>query len=98
MKLVITQYAELELELIYDYLWLEASPTIAEGVLENIYQAIIQLTKFPHKAAIETYISSNYIYRRSVVGRYKIIYRIEGDTIYVTDVFDSRRDPLEMMP
>ena len=32
-------------------------------------------------------------HRRIVVGHFKIIYRVLGKTIVVTDIFDSRRDP-----
>lgn len=32
-------------------------------------------------------------HRRIVVGHFKIIYRVVGKTILVTDIFDSRRDP-----
>lgn len=31
-------------------------------------------------------------HRRIVVGHFKIIYRIEGQVIYITDFFDSRQD------
>ena len=35
-------------------------------------------------------------HRRLVVGKFKVIYRIEGYTIYVTDIFDARQDPGKM--
>jgi len=35
-------------------------------------------------------------YRRLVEGHYKIIYRIEDEYIYITDIFDSRQDPDKM--
>jgi len=35
-------------------------------------------------------------HRRLVQSHYKIIYRIEGNTIYITDIFDSRQDPAKM--
>jgi len=35
-------------------------------------------------------------HRRIVEGNYKIIYRIHGDTVYVTDIFDSRQNPIKM--
>jgi len=35
-------------------------------------------------------------HRRLVENHYKIIYRIEGDYIYITDIFDSRQDPEKM--
>jgi hypothetical protein len=35
-------------------------------------------------------------HRRTIEGHFKIIYRVEGETIYVTDFFDSRQDPAKM--
>ena len=40
--------------------------------------------------------STPFEYRRLVVGNFKIIYRIEGEVIYVTDTFDARQDPKRM--
>ena len=35
-------------------------------------------------------------HRRIIDGNYKIIYRIEGEAIVITDIFDSRQDPEKM--
>ena len=35
-------------------------------------------------------------HRRIIENHYKIIYRVEGEIIYVTDIFDSRQDPAKM--
>ncbi|MDX9847914.1 MAG: type II toxin-antitoxin system RelE/ParE family toxin [Tenuifilaceae bacterium] len=35
-------------------------------------------------------------HRRLVVSHYKIIYRIIEESIYITDIFDSRQDPDKM--
>lgn len=35
-------------------------------------------------------------HRRLIEGNYKIIYRVEGENIYITDIFDSRQDPSKM--
>jgi hypothetical protein len=35
-------------------------------------------------------------HRRLVESHYKIIYRVVGEYIYVTDIFDSRQDPDKM--
>jgi hypothetical protein len=35
-------------------------------------------------------------HRRLVESHYKIIYRVAGENIYVTDIFDSRQDPDKM--
>ena len=33
---------------------------------------------------------------QSLVSHYKIIYRVIGETIYITDIFDSGQDPDKM--
>jgi hypothetical protein len=35
-------------------------------------------------------------HRRLVFNQYKIIYYIQDDCIYITDIFDSRQDPSKM--
>jgi toxin ParE1/3/4 len=35
-------------------------------------------------------------HRRMIEGNYKIIYRVQGESIYITDIFDSRQDPSKM--
>jgi hypothetical protein len=35
-------------------------------------------------------------HKRTIEGYFKIIYKIEGEFIYVTDFFDSRQDPSKM--
>jgi plasmid stabilization system protein ParE len=37
-------------------------------------------------------------HRRVIEGNYKIIYRQEGETIFITDIFDSRQDPAKLNP
>lgn len=35
-------------------------------------------------------------HRRLIEGNYKIIYRVQGEDIYITDIFDSRQHPSKM--
>jgi len=35
-------------------------------------------------------------HRRQIEGYFKIIYRIEGELIYITDFFDTRQNPEKM--
>ena len=35
-------------------------------------------------------------HRRIIEGNYKIIYRVEGEVIFITDIFDTRQDPSKM--
>lgn len=35
-------------------------------------------------------------HRRLIVGNYKVIYRLTSDYIYITDIFDTRQNPVKM--
>jgi len=35
-------------------------------------------------------------HRRRIEGHVKIIYKVEGEYVYVTDFFDARQDPSKM--
>lgn len=35
-------------------------------------------------------------HRRMIEGHFKIIYRVEDDVVYVTDIFDTRQNPEKM--
>lgn len=35
-------------------------------------------------------------HRRAIEGSVKIIYRVDGELIYITDFFDTRQDPSKM--
>ena len=51
----------------------------------------------PNQGQKEPYLEHlNLDYRRIIESHYKIIYRVVGETIYITDVFDSRQDPDKM--
>lgn len=98
MKVVYTDQALGSLEEIIDFL-------VEEGVqLEKI--AAIQkklldradsLKDHPFIGQIETYLEHlDKGHRRLVKGNYKIIYRIKGHFIYVTDFFDTRQNPSKL--
>ncbi|MFT6865703.1 MAG: hypothetical protein ACJA08_000528 [Cyclobacteriaceae bacterium] len=71
-----------------------------EKVLELKDQLLMvtnNLSTHPYKDQLEPFLARlNKGHRRIVEGNFKIIYRIEGDVIYVTDFFDSRKDPIRM--
>ena len=55
------------------------------------------LPENPWKGQQEEYLSHlGKGHRRIIEGHYKIIYRVEGQAIYITDIFDSRQDPDKM--
>jgi plasmid stabilization system protein ParE len=51
----------------------------------------------PYKGQKEEYLEHlGKEHRRLIEGHFKIIYLIQGETIYITDFFDTRQDPEEM--
>jgi toxin ParE1/3/4 len=97
MKLVYTEQA---LESLIETLEFVA-PKVTEEKLKIIRAKILDvadsLLKNPLKGQKEPYLEHLGLgHRRLVENHYKIIYRIEGDYIYITDVFDSRQDPEKM--
>lgn len=64
---------------------------------KKIRQEIRKLADHPGAGQFETELEwTNAGYRRLIVRDFKIVYRIDRDTIIVNDIFDSRRDPKRM--
>jgi len=65
-----------------------------EQVNSNVLEALVFLSRHPRAGACEELIFTGKTrYRRWIVGNLKIIYYIERDTLWVTDIYDSRQDP-----
>ncbi|MBP8823221.1 MAG: type II toxin-antitoxin system RelE/ParE family toxin [Flavobacteriales bacterium] len=66
----------------------------ARKVVANVKAALVYLEDHPGWGAFEVRIDdSKKRYRRAIVGRIKIVYRVGRSIIHVTDIFDSRQDP-----
>ena len=64
---------------------------------DNLKLAIKRLLKNPYLGQRETRLQYlNKDHRRLIEGYFKIIYFIKDDSIYITDIFDSRQDPKKM--
>lgn len=97
MKLVYTDKAIESLQEVLEFL----SPKVNLEKLTQIRDEILDkadtLMKHPYLGQEEEYLEHLQMgHRRLVQSHYKIIYRIEGNTIYITDIFDSRQDPAKM--
>jgi plasmid stabilization system protein ParE len=98
IKIIWTEFALEELAYIYQYLLDNTSIPIAKGMIEDILN-IKQLESFPKSGTIENNLKhSGKEYRYILWGhnKYKIIYRVSETVIYITDVFDCRKDPSTM--
>ena len=99
MKVVITSRSLERLEESLRF-YLEELDLPLEKVLALKDQLIRQassLSKNPYKGRLEPYLAKlQNGHRRIIAGNFKIIYKIQDDIIYITDFFDSRKDPTGM--
>jgi plasmid stabilization system protein ParE len=98
VKIFWTEPALDELLDIYQFLLDNAGISIAKSIIDDILNTD-QIEAFPESGTIEANLKkTGKEYRYILRGhkRYKIIYRIEGNIIYITDVFDCRKDPSSM--
>lgn len=97
MKLVYTEQSivslEEALEFISPHVTYEKLLEIRNRILDKADTLLLQ----PQKGQKEPLLESLKLgHRRLVEGHYKIIYRVEGEHIYITDIFDSRQDTEKM--
>lgn len=98
MKIIISDTAESNLKSIYNYYKSVANIKIARSIKNAILDSIESIPIFSEMYQEEEYLESEKSgHRRVISGNYKIIYRIVNkDTIFVSDIFDSRQNPNKM--
>jgi plasmid stabilization system protein ParE len=97
MRLVYTEQAlnslEESLNFIAPHVPYEKLIEIRDRILDQADTLLLQ----PLKGQQEPFLEQLGLgHRRLVEGNYKIIYRVDGEHIYITDIFDSRQDPDKM--
>ena len=97
MKLVYTEQAHHSLEETLEFI----APMISHEKLSEIRSRIFDkadtLLLHPLQGQIEPFLEHLGLeHRRLVSNNYKIIYRVIGNCIYITDIFDSRQNPDKM--
>jgi len=94
MKLIYTDQAIDSLEEALEFIAPKVSHEKLIEIRDKILDAADTLPEQPLQGQTEPYLEHlNLGYRRIIEGHYKIIYRIIGEYIYITDIFDSRQDP-----
>jgi len=97
MKVIWTDFASNSLFEIYKYYKEAASESIAQRIKFKIFSATRQLIKHPLSGQVETNIQKlGEDHRYLVEGNYKIIYKRIKEGILITDVFDTRQDPVKI--
>ena len=98
MKVVYTEQALQSLQEALDFLMEREVPTDQiMATRDRILDKADSLANSPWKGQQEEYLLHlEKDHRRVIEGYYKIIYRVEEPTIYITDIFDTRQDPSKM--
>lgn len=69
----------------------------AASIKNQLFDRADSLALNPNKGQREIYLQHlQEDHRRIIEGHFKIIYKVEGECIYITDFFDSRQDPEKM--
>jgi plasmid stabilization system protein ParE len=97
MKLVYTEQAIQSLQESLDFIAENVSPDKLIEIRNQLLDAADTLILQPFKGQKEPCLEHLGLdHRRLIQSHYKIIYRVIGEYIYITDIFDSRQDPEKM--
>ena len=97
MKVIWTDFASNSLFEIYKYYKEMANENVAKKIKLRIFNKTKQLIKHPLSGQMETNLQKlNEEHRYLIEGNYKIIYKRIRQGILITDVFDTRQDPINI--
>lgn len=96
---LLTEDAAGDLSDLYTYISKHDSPKKAEYVLDQIEKKFISLSELPERGVYPKELLSLGIreYREIFFKPYRIIYRIDSETVYVYLLVDGRRDMLTLL-
>jgi toxin ParE1/3/4 len=99
VKLLYTEQALDSLQECLDFLSAGVPPGKIQEIRDRIIAKADKLLESPFTGQRDEYLAHLGLeHRRIIEGNYKIIYRVTGEIIYITDIFDTRQDPSEMKP
>jgi len=96
LKIIWSEFAETQLDEIYEYYEKKASPRVAKKLLREIINEPKKLIKLPLIGQEEELLKQRETeYRYLVFKNYKLIYSIDNQNgfIKIADVFDTRQNP-----
>ncbi|MFP4557844.1 MAG: type II toxin-antitoxin system RelE/ParE family toxin [Bacteroidales bacterium] len=97
MKLVYTEQSLISLEEAIEFIAPKVSHEKLIEIRDKILDAADKLLEQPFAGQREYLLDHLELgHRRLVEGHYKIIYRVADEYIFITDIFDSRQDPVKM--
>ncbi len=98
MKVLFTYEALQRLKSIYAYYSQKGNKKFAIKIREGIISKTKNLKQFPLLGQEEPALADlNLGHRYLVEGNFKIIYRVIGNEVWITDLFDTRQDPSKIL-
>ena len=92
VKVIWTKGSRVSLRKIWKF-YSEIDPKIADRIIEEILETAESI-KFDKQYQVDELLKGEF--RRVIIRHYKIIYRIQKDTLQVLRVFDTRQDPKKL--
>jgi len=97
IKIIWSDFASKTLTEIYKYHKEVAGENVARKIKTNIFSSTKQLLKHPQSGQIEESLKKiNEGHHYLVSGNYKIVYKKVIEGILITDIFDTRQDPIKI--
>ena len=96
LKIIWSEFAETQLDEIYEYYEKKASPRVAKKLVREIINEPKKLIKTPQIGQEEELLKHRETeYRYLVFKNYKLIYSVDNQNgfIKIADVFDTRQNP-----
>ncbi|MFD0835024.1 type II toxin-antitoxin system RelE/ParE family toxin [Mariniflexile aquimaris] len=96
LKIIWSEFAETQLDEIYDYYEQNVSTSVAKKLVRGIINEPKKLIKTPQIGQEEDLLKHREIeYRYLVFKNYKLIYSVDNENgfIKIADVFDTRQNP-----
>jgi toxin ParE1/3/4 len=93
-RVILTRDAVHDLEELDSWIAIHDAPEAADHVLDSISEVFQKLSELPERGTYPKELSALGIrdFREVFFKSYRIIYRVEGRTIYVYLIVDGRRD------
>ena len=98
-KIIWSDFAETELDKIFEYYVENASLKVAKNIIEKIISEPNKIISHPEITQVEELLlDRENNYRYLICDNYKIIYSIDSEQkrIMIADVFDTRRNPINI--
>lgn len=94
-----SEFAERQLETIFDFYIETANITVAKKIIQNIIKTSNRLKESPFIGPKESLLENRKNqFRYLIYGNHKIIYFVKdrNKTVHISDVFDTRQNPIKL--